>query len=146
MTSTEQARTEPTGRRAAGTSEPWGFARVVAVIGGVFFLVGGLWAMVDPEGFYDTLATFEPYNEHFLQDIGAFQLGLGAVLLLAAVWPRLDALAVGLLGVGFGSAAHVVSHAVGHDLGGTPEVDIPFFSVLTGLLIVAGVDRLRRTR
>lgn len=144
MTSTEPARAEPTG--TTGTTEPWDVARVVALIGGLFFLGGGLWAMIDPEGFFDTLATFEPYNQHFLQDIGAFQLGLGAVLLLAVVWPRLDALAVGLLGVGFGSAAHVVSHAVGHDLGGTPEVDIPSLSILAGLLIVAGIDRLRRTR
>lgn len=122
-----------------------GYAWIAAVAGAVFFLAGGLWAMVDPEGFYDTLATYEPYNQHFIQDIGAFMIGLGAVLALAAARPLGDALAIALLGVGIGSGAHVISHAVGHDLGGTPEVDIPFFSILTVLLITAGMLRWRDT-
>jgi hypothetical protein len=42
--------------------------------------------MVDPRSFFTALAAFEPYNQHFIQDIGAFQIGLGAVLLLAGVW------------------------------------------------------------
>jgi hypothetical protein len=112
----------------------WGFPRIVAVGGGAFLLLAGLWAMVDPESFFETLATFEPYNQHLIQDIGAFQIGLGAVLLIAALTPA-GALTTALAGVGIGSAAHVVSHAVGHDLGGTPGIDIPFFSVLTVVLL-----------
>jgi hypothetical protein len=113
------------------------------VLGGFSFLASGLWAMIAPESFFDAVATFEPYNQHFVQDVGAFQIGLGAVLLLAAIRPRADALAVGLIGVGVGSAAHVVSHVVGHDLGGKPEMDIPLFAVLTVLLLVAGLVRWR---
>jgi hypothetical protein len=64
------------------------------------------------------------------------------VLVLAATFR--DALVVGLLGVGLGSAAHVVSHAVGHDLGGEPAVDIPVFSIATILLVSAGMVRLSR--
>ena len=90
------------------------------------------------------MATFEPYNQHLLQDVGAFQLGLGAVLLLAAVVPRADALAVALVGTGMGSAVHVASHAIGHDLGGTPETDIPVFTILTLVLLVPGVLRWSR--
>ena len=84
--------------------------------------------MIGPRSFFDELATFEPYNQHLIQDIGAFQIGLGAVLVLAALRDLRDPLVVGLVGVGVGMVAHVVSHAVGHDLGGTPEVDIPVFS------------------
>ena len=117
----------------------------VAVVGAVSFLALGLWAMVDPESFFDQIATFEPYNQHFVQDIGAFQIGLGAVLLLAVVPDRPDALAVTLLGVGIGNGAHVVSHIVGNDLGGRPESDIPLFTVGTVLLLAAGLAQWVRT-
>lgn len=118
--------------------------RVVGIAGGVFFAVFGLWAMAAPESFFDQFAKFDPYNQHFIQDIGAFQVGLGAVLLLAVFVRPLDALATALLGVGVGAAAHFVSHLIGRDLGGTPETDLPFFAVLTLLLLGAGVVRLRQ--
>jgi len=97
---------------------------LVAAVGALFFLGSGLWAMVGPESFFDAAAPFEPYSQHFIQDIGAFMIGLGAVLALAAAVRRVDGLIVALLGAGAGSTTHVVSHIVGHDLGGNPEVDI----------------------
>lgn len=116
----------------------------IANVAGTGLLAFGLWAMIDPQSFFDALATFEPYNKHLIQDLGAFQIGLGAVLLLAA-WPRVDdALIVALAGVGIGMVAHVVSHVIGHDLGGTPEVDIPFFALLGGLLLAAAWVRADR--
>jgi hypothetical protein len=145
MTSAEQE-TVAGERGRAGADQSWGYPRIVAAGAGVFLAVAGLWALIGPESFYENLADFPPYNQHFLQDIGAFQIGLGAVLLLAALRPAADVLAVTLLGVGIGSAAHVVSHAVGHDLGGTPAVDIPFFSILTVLLVTAGLLRWVRTQ
>ena len=119
------------------------FTRALGVVGGAFFLAFGVWAMVGPESFFDQVAEFQPYNQHFVQDIGAFQIGLGAVLLLAALPAGADALAVALVGVGVGSAAHVVSHLVGHELGGKPEVDIPLFAVLTVVLMAGGLARWR---
>jgi hypothetical protein len=133
-----------TGESGAGTAGHC-FPRVVAIVGGVAFVALGVWAMVDPDGFYDGVAVFEPYNQHFVQDIGAFQVGLGAVLLLAGIAVRADALAVALLGVEVGAALHVVSHLVGRDLGGTPEMDIPTFAVLAVLLLAAGAVRWRQT-
>lgn len=118
--------------------------RAVAIGGGIFFAVFGLWAMAAPESFFEQFAKFEPYNQHLIQDIGAFQVGLGAVLLVAVFIPRIDSLATALFGVGIGSAAHFVSHLIGRDLGGTPETDLPFFAVVTLLLLGAGVVRLRR--
>jgi hypothetical protein len=120
------------------------FPRTVAVIGGVSFLASGLWAMAGPKSFFETVATFEPYNQHFIQDVGAFQIGLGAVLLLAAIWTRADALAVGLVGVGIGSTAHTISHVIGRDLGGTPELDIPLTALMSVLLLAGGLWRRRQ--
>ncbi len=112
--------------------------RAVAIVVGIGFIALGVWAMVDPRSFFDALATFEPYNQHFLQDIGAFQIGLGVVLLLAGVPRRSDGLTVALVGVGVGAALHTVSHVVGRDLGGTPARDIPLFAAMAVLLLAAG--------
>jgi len=120
--------------------------RAVATAGGIGFVGFGAWAMLSPDSFFETLARFEPYNQHFLQDIGAFQIGLGAVLLLAVAVPDADLLAAALLGTGLGAALHVVSHLIGMDLGGTPATDIPVFGALAALLLVAGAVRWRSLR
>ena len=119
------------------------FPRIVSVLSGIGFGVSGLWALVAPESFFDALAPFDPYNQHFLQDIGSLLIGLGAVLLLASVPAQADALAVSLLGVGIGSLAHTVSHVIGIRLGGRPAIDIPLLGALTVILIVAGWIRRR---
>jgi hypothetical protein len=111
-------------------------ARVVAGVAGVMLVGLGLWAFADPGSFYGTVATFEPQNDHFVRDIGALQVGLGGVLLLALVWR--DALAVTLLGVGVGTAFHAVGHVLDRDLGGSPATDIPTFAIVAVLLLVAG--------
>lgn len=119
------------------------FPLAVSALAGLFFVGSGLWAMIVPTSFFDTAATFQPYNRHFVQDIGAFQIGLGMVLLLAARPGRFDGPTAALVGVGVGSAAHVVSHVIGRDLGGNPATDIPVFTVLALLLLVAGALRYR---
>ena len=125
--------------------ERW-LPRAVATAGGIGFVVFGAWAMMGPSSFFEVLARFEPYNQHFLQDIGAFQIGLGAVLLLAAAMPAADVLAAALLGTGLGAALHVVSHVIGVNLGGTPATDIPVFGALAILLLAAGALRWRSIR
>ncbi len=116
------------------------FPRNVALVGGVLLFALGFWAMVGPRSFFDSIAQFDPYNEHLIQDVGAFQIGLGATLLLAAVWTS-DALSAALIGVGFGALAHVVSHLIGLGLGGKPEVDIPGLSLLMVLFFLGGISR-----
>ena len=123
--------------------EAGGFPKTMAAIGGMFFLLFGLWAMADASSFYDSIALFEPYNAHFIQDLGAFQVGLGLTLILAA-FVTSDALVVGLIGVGTGASLHVVSHLLDLDAGGNPGLDIPSLSILGVLLLVAGVIRWRR--
>lgn len=58
--------------------------RGVAVFLGLGFVALGLWAMVAPHAFFDALATFEPYNQHFLQDTDIPTFGAMTILLLAA--------------------------------------------------------------
>lgn len=114
-------------------------ARIVAVAVGGFLALSGVWAFVAPTLFYEAVALFEPYNAHFVRDIGAFQIGLGAVLLLALL--SRDALLVALAGVGIGSAFHVLGHVIDIDRGGTPAVDIPLFALVTVALLAAAFAR-----
>jgi hypothetical protein len=120
--------------------------RVVAIVGGIGFVGLGVWAMADPRSFFEAVARFEPYNQHFLQDVGAFQVGLGVVLLLAGLPGRADGLTVALIGVGAAAALHTVSHIVGRDLGGVPDRDIPTFAVMAALLLGAGGWHWRQGR
>ena len=107
----------------------------VAWVVAFFWIVNGLWAFLSPRTFYDRLATFPPYNVHFVHDIGAFSIGLGAVIALALVgW---SALRSALVGVGIGSAVHVVSHVVDYDR--KPSVtDIVLLGFFTAVTLVAG--------
>ncbi len=60
----------------------------------VSFAAVGLWATLDPLGFYDGfpgagrqwVAGDGPYNAHLVSDAGIGFLAVGVVLLLAAVW------------------------------------------------------------
>ena len=58
--------------------------RVLVGLATLALVVSGLWAMVAPEGFYASVALYPPYNRHFIHDIGAFMLGLGATLRVRA--------------------------------------------------------------
>lgn len=118
--------------------------RWVTILGGAAFVLFGLWAFAGPQSFFDTLATFDPYNPHLVRDIGAFQIGLGAVLLLIAFLP--DPHGAALLGVGVGGAFHAVGHVIDRNLGGSPGTDIPFFSLIAALLLWAGIAQLRSVR
>jgi hypothetical protein len=120
--------------------------RVITIVGGAVFVALGAWGMVSPQSFFEAVARFDPYNQHFLQDIGAFQIGLGVILLLAGVSGRADGMTIALIGVGVAAALHTVSHVVGRELGGVPERDIPGFATMSAILLVAGGLRWRHVR
>lgn len=106
---------------------------MLAVLGLVTSVVGG-WALVSPDSFSE-FVNFPPHH-HFVHDVGAFQLGLGATLLLAMIWA--DAAAVALAGYLIGGVAHTASHAADADLGGSPAQTavIGLFSLLAAAALV----------
>ena len=113
---------------------------ILTVLGAVFYLFAGIWPLVDSRSFFDQLATFEPYNAHFLHDIGAFQVGIGATL-AAAVWKRHDAIFAALAGAGIGTAVHAGAHIADRDAGGK-DSDVFVFGILAALLLAGAVWRL----
>lgn len=109
-------------------------ARLIAAAVGLLLVALGAWAMADPQSFFEQLADFPPYNEHLFHDVGAFQIGIGATLLLA-FYVR-DSLLLALEGAGIGAVLHAVSHIIDRDLGG--RTTDPWALSLLALVIVAG--------
>ncbi|WP_199235901.1 PPOX class F420-dependent oxidoreductase [Micromonospora sp. S4605] len=91
-----------------------GIIRVIAALLGLSAVVTGVWALV-ASGSFSATVNF-PEHRHFVHDVGAFQLGIGATLLLALIWA--DGLAVALAGYLVGAVAHTASHIMDRDLGG----------------------------
>lgn len=118
--------------------------RGVALAAAVLFVALGGWAFLAPRSFFDAVATFDPFSAHFLRDVGAFQIGLGAVLLVAT--RARDALIVALVGTGVGAAAHALGHLLDQGLGGRPAIDVPALTLLAVVLLWAGVARARAAR
>jgi len=109
--------------------------RVVAFAVGAFNLMLGVWAFIHPASFFERLAAFPPYNHHLLHDIGAFQVGVGAVL-LAALRVR-DALLAALIGAGAASVLHAASHIIDRDLGGRATDPIGVSLIAAAVLLAA---------
>ncbi|HEY5626295.1 MAG TPA: hypothetical protein VIT93_07380, partial [Dehalococcoidia bacterium] len=85
---------------------------------------------------------------HFIHDIGAFQVGLGAALVFALIWQG-DAVLAALGGGAIGATIHGIVHITDEEFGGR-DID-PYLLMLVALiLIVAFVWRLfagqRKTR
>ena len=92
------------------------YVTTVTALAAIFLVGTGAWAFVAPTSFYDAIATFPPYNVHFIHDIGAFLLGIGVALASALLWR--DALFVVLLGGTVAASLHWLSHVLDHDRGG----------------------------
>jgi hypothetical protein len=113
---------------------------VVAAFG-LFTLALGLWAIIAPVSFFDNIGHFEPYNRHFLHDIGAFQIGLGTAALFAVAW-RDDALLAVLGGAAAGATAHEIAHIADNGIGGR-DSDPYTLGLIAAILVATFVWRLR---
>ena len=117
--------------------------KVVAAGAGLVLVATGLWAFTAPRSFFDAVATYPPFNEHLLHDIGAFNLGLGAALLLTLA--SADGLLVTLGGVGVGATAHALAHWLDRELGGSPT-DPWYLSAFAVVLLAAAAWRWKELR
>lgn len=118
-------------------------ARLVAMVAGLMFIGFGLWAVVDAKSFYDQLATFPPFNRHLLHDVGAFQIGIGSIVLLSCFW--LDSLGAALSGAAVGAAFHFAAHVWDRDIGGK-DSDPWVFGVVALVLILGAVAQAQGSR
>jgi PPOX class probable F420-dependent enzyme len=111
----------------------------VTLLAGAGMLVAGVWALLWPTSFAEAVRF--PEHTHFVHDLGAFQIGIGLTLVLAALWR--DPLAVVLAGFLVANTIHAFNHAVDLDLGGR-ESDPWLLGALSVLVAVALARRLRQ--
>lgn len=84
----------------------------------VSFLIVGLWATLDPRGFYDGfpgggrhwVAGDGPYNAHLVGDAGVGFLAVGVVVLLAAMWMDASLIRAAALAAVVHGAPHLLFH------------------------------------
>lgn len=119
--------------------------RIVAAFVAIFFVAVGIWAMVDPQSFYEQIATYPPYNKHLFHDAGAFQIGIGTALGTALFRSR-DGLRVGLYGASAGTVLHAVSHIMDRDLGGRSSDPILLSLLALATLLVTAAHMAQRQR
>lgn len=113
--------------------------RIVAGVGIVFWVVSGAWAFAAPAAFYDSVATYPPFNAHFLRDAGSFMLGLGGGLALGLWWR--DALAAVLGGSAVGAVFHVAAHVIDRHQGGSLGETLALGVLAVAFVIAAVVQR-----
>ena len=119
--------------------------RVVTALVAVFFIGIGIWAMVDPQSFYDQLATYPPYNRHLFHDAGAFQIGIGTALATALFRSR-DGMRVALYGASAGTVLHAFSHIIDRDLGGRASDPWLLSALALATLLVTAAHMAQRQR
>lgn len=117
-------------------------SKITAVIGAAFFALPGLWAYLSPREFHANIATFPPYSQHLVHDMGAFMVAIGLALLLALFWS--DALSTVFAAAAVGSILSGIAHLIDTDLGGRPIVDPVSLFGMAALLLVALVLRRRQ--
>ena len=92
--------------------------QVALIAAGALYLVVGVLAFLVPGTFYTELAAYPPENQHFIRDVGTWNVALGIAALYAAgraAWRRPM-----LWIVAIQYALHTISHAI--DAGDTdPE-------------------------
>jgi PPOX class probable F420-dependent enzyme len=129
----------PAGRAADRLTPADAVVLGTIALSAVFLLVFGIWALGWPAGFADYVRF--PEHEHFVHDVGAFQIGLGAGLALALLWR--DARATVLAGFLVANTVHAWTHAIDGDLGGR-DSDAWLLGGLSLLVAVALWLRLRQ--
>lgn len=84
------------------------YTEVVLAVFGLYSVLLGLFMLVAPGPFFDTLGSFGVRNDHYIFDNASFELPLGLLLLGALKWPswRVPALAF--------ATAHWALHALSH--------------------------------
>jgi len=85
----------------------------VLVVVGASQVVTGLVAFLAPQTFYDVLAGYPPFNEHFLMDVGSWQIALGALTVFGA--RRADWRVPLLAFLALQYALHLIPHLIHFD-------------------------------
>ncbi|HEX2399205.1 MAG TPA: hypothetical protein VHJ79_04295 [Mycobacterium sp.] len=114
------------------------YVEVTLIVFGVYSVLVGLFMLVAPGTFFDTLGNFGVRNDHYIFDNASFELPLGLIMLAAARWRswRIPALAFATLHWGLHALSHIIDphHAAGDSIGWLEAAGLV---VTTALLAIA---------
>jgi hypothetical protein len=82
--------------------------QIAVFVCALMFVLPGVALVLAPTWFYAALATFPPFNRHFMGDAGVFSFALGVGLLIAVRQPRQHRSVIGAAAIG--SALHLLNH------------------------------------
>lgn len=128
--------TTPTRTRA-------GFVEVTLVVFGVYALAIGLFMLVAPGVFFDTLGNFGVRNDHYIFDNATFEIPQGLMLLAALRWRswRVPALAFATVHWALHTISHIVDphHGAGDWIGWLEAGGLAATTVILAIALRAGI-------
>jgi hypothetical protein len=120
-----------------------GFVEVTLIVFGVYALGIGLFMLVAPGTFFDTLGAFGARNDHYIFDNASFEIPQGLMLLAAVRWQswRVPALAFATLHWALHSISHLVDphHAAGDWIGWLEAGGLVATTLILGLALRAAL-------
>lgn len=115
-----------------------GLVEAVLVAFGLYSLGIGLFMMIAPATFFDTLGTFGERNDHYIFDNATFEIPQGLMLLAAVRWPswRVPALSFATVHWALHSLSHLIDphHGAGDVIG---WLEAGSLAVTTVVLVIA---------
>jgi predicted anti-sigma-YlaC factor YlaD len=126
------------------TRERTDVVTVALLLVGATQLLTGVWLMVDPGSFYDAIATYPPRNDHFLRDIGSWNVALGLAALIAWRRPSWRVPMLGVLTVNYG--LHAVSHLINVDDAEPESLGVVNLVLLAGATVLLAALFAREAR
>jgi hypothetical protein len=127
-----------------------GFVEVTLMVFGAYSVAIGLFMMLAPGAFFDTLGNFGVRNDHYIFDSASFELPLGLMLLAAVRWPswRVPALAYATLHWGLHALSHTIDphHGAGDVYGWLEAGGLIVTTVILAMALRASVASERGGR
>lgn len=134
--------TTPTRTRA-------GLVEVTLIVFGIYALSIGVFMIVAPGTFFDTLGAFGVRNDHYIFDNATFEVPQGLMLLAAVRWPswRIPALAFATLHWAMHSVSHLVDphHGAGDWIGWMEAGGLVVTTAILAVALRAAVLAERRS-
>ena len=120
------------------------FVEVTLIVFGLYALAIGLFMMLAPGTFFDTLGTFGIRNDHYIFDNATFEVPQGLLLLAAVRRPtwRVPALAFATLHWALHSVSHIIDphHGAGDLIGWIEAGGLVVTTVILAIALRASVS------
>ncbi|MDV3123881.1 hypothetical protein M1247_03030 [Mycobacterium sp. 21AC1] len=126
------------------------YADVVLGVFGIYSVALGLFMLLAPGPFFETLGAFGVRNDHYIFDNGSFELPLGLLMLGALRWSRwrVPALAFATAHWALHALSHLIDtgHAAGSWVGWLEAGGLVFTTVLLAIALRASISDEKEVR